>query len=221
MLFRPFQTQGGSGIMVNGKVLRMDRNVCVFGASSSRIDKEYTAAAFAVGRLIASYGMGMVFGAGDHGLMGAAARGVTSVGGRLIGVIPEKLNKRGIYFEGCTERIETPTMHERKATMERLSSAFIALPGGFGTIEEFMEVLTLKQLNYMDPAIVLLNTRGYYGELIAQLRSCVAEGFANAEFAGLYYVAETPEDAVAYCAGYKGMNIRDKLLDALGKDDGK
>lgn len=198
----------------------MDRNVCVFGASSSRIDKEYTDAAFEVGRLIAASGMGMVFGAGDHGLMGAAARGVTSVGGRLIGVIPEKLNKPGIYYEGCTERIETPTMHERKATMEYLSSAFIALPGGFGTMEEFMEVLTLKQLGYMDPAIVLLNTRGYYGELIAQLEKCVDEGFANSEFAGLYHVSATPEDAVAYCAGYRGMKIRDKLLDVLGNDDG-
>lgn len=192
-----------------------NRNICVFGASSSNIDKKYFLDAYAVGRLIANAGFGMVFGAGDRGLMGSAARGCFDAGGRTIGVIPEKLNKKGIYFEDCTEKIVTPTMHERKAAMERLSCGFIALGGGFGTLEEFMEVLTLKQLSYMDPALVLLNTCGYYDPLIAQLEKCVAEGFTNGEFSALYHVASTPEDAVSYCVNYRGMNIRDKLQDAL------
>ncbi|MCR5809358.1 MAG: TIGR00730 family Rossman fold protein [Clostridiales bacterium] len=192
-----------------------ERNICVFGASSSNIDEAYFADARAVGRLIAEAGFGMVFGAGDHGLMGAAARGCFEAGGRVIGVIPEKLNKKGVYFENCTEKIVTPTMHERKAVMEHLSCGFIALGGGFGTLEEFMEVLTLKQLSYMDPALVLLNTRGYYAPLIAQLENCVSEGFTNGEFSALYRVASSPAEAVSYCVEYKGMAIRDKLMDAL------
>lgn len=191
-----------------------NKNICIFGASSSNIDEKYLLDAYRVGQLTALNGFGLVFGAGDKGVMGQAARGVTKEGGRLIGVIPEKLNKKGIYYELCTERIETATMHERKAKMESLSCAFIALAGGFGTIEEFMEVLTLKQLRYMDPALVLLNTGGYFDPLIAQLASCVSEGFTNRDFSSIYYVASTPEEAVAYCARYRGMEIRDKLLDA-------
>ncbi len=190
-------------------------NICVFGASSNRIDKKYFDAAFEVGRLIASRGFGLVFGAGDSGLMGAAARGAFSERGRIIGVIPEKLNKKGIYFEGCTERIETPTMHERKAMMERLSGGFIALAGGFGTIEELMEVLTLKQLSYIDPAIVLLNTDGYYDDLIAMLEKTMAEGFTHKDFRSLFFAASTPEEAVEYCVSYKGSDIPDKLVYAL------
>lgn len=192
----------------------MERNICIFGASSSNMDNEYFEAAYEVGRLIAVNGFGMVFGAGGRGLMGSAARGCYEAGGRLIGVIPEKLNKPGIYYENCTERIETATMHERKAKMESLSCGFIALGGGFGTIEEFMETLTLKQLSYMDPALVLLNTRGYFDPLIAQLNRCVEEGFTNGEYSRIYHVASTPEEAVSYCVGYRGMKIRDKLLDA-------
>lgn len=190
-------------------------NICVFGASSNKIDDAFKRDAFEVGRLIAENGFGLVFGAGDSGLMGSAARGAHSAGGRIIGVIPEKLNKPGVYFEHCTERIETPTMHERKAKMEALSSGFIALAGGFGTIEELMEVMTLKQLSYIDPAIVILNTAGYFDPLIKQLDNCFAEGFAHEGFRSLYHAASTPEEAVAYCAAYKGSNFPDKLIYAL------
>lgn len=197
----------------------MEKNICVFGASSSRIDKKYFDDAFETGRLIAKNGFGLVFGAGDSGLMGAAARGAYSEGGRIIGVIPEKLNKKGVYFENCTERIETPTMHERKATMEYLSMGFIALAGGFGTIEELMEVMTLKQLAYIDPAIVLLNTDGYFDPLLRQFEKCVEEGFVHPEYRSLYFAANTPNEAVEYCASYEGSNIPDKLIWALRDKD--
>lgn len=192
-----------------------ERNICVFGASSNSIDEAFKRDAYEVGRLIAECGFGLVFGAGDSGLMGQAARGAHSAGGRIIGVIPEKLNKKGVYFENCTERIETPTMHERKAKMESLSMGFITLAGGFGTIEEFMEVLTLKQLSYIDPALVLLNTNGYFDPLIEQLERCFGEGFAHEGFAGLYHVSATPEDAVSYCEEYGGSHFPDKLIYAL------
>ncbi len=190
-------------------------SICIFGASSNKIDRVYTDAAFETGRLIALSGRSMVFGAGTSGLMGAAARGCLSEGGRIIGVIPEKLNKPGIYYENCTEKLVTPTMHERKAAMESMSSAFIALAGGFGTIEELMEVLTLKQLGYTDPAIVILNTNGYFDPLIRQLEKCVSEGFAAPDYLNLWYEAEDPRSAVEYCLSYRGGAIRDKLIDAL------
>lgn len=186
----------------------------MFGASSAVIPEAYALAAHELGRLIASGGCGMVFGAGDKGLMGAAARGAAEIGCEIIGVIPRKLNVSGIYYEGCTQRIQTETMHERKATMESLSDAFVALAGGFGTIEEFMEVVTLKQLNYFDAPIVLLNTNGYYDDLLRQLRCCVDSGFTNADYLGLYFSANTPYEAMEYILAYKGMAIRDKLADA-------
>jgi uncharacterized protein (TIGR00730 family) len=191
------------------------KNICVFGASSNAIDEKFKKDAFETGRLIALAGCGLVFGAGDSGLMGQAARGAASEGGRVIGVIPEKLNKKGVYFEGCTERIETPTMHERKAKMESMSSGFIALGGGFGTIEELMEVMTLKQLSYIDAAIVLLNTGGYFDPLIEQFSRCIEEGFVHEGYSKLWFVASTPEVAVDYCVNYKGTDIPDKLIFAL------
>lgn len=190
-------------------------SICIFGASSNKIDRVYTDAAFETGRLIALSGRSLVFGAGTSGLMGAAARGCFSEGGRIIGVIPEKLNKPGIYYENCTEKLVTPTMHERKAAMESMSSGFIALAGGFGTIEELMEVLTLKQLGYTDHAIVILNTNGYFDPLIRQLEKCVSEGFAAPDYLNLWYEAEDPKSAVEYCLSYRGGAIRDKLIDAL------
>ncbi len=193
------------------------KRICVFGASSKNAPDVYRRAAYDMGRLIAEHGLGMVFGAGKAGLMGEAARGASSVGGEIIGVIPRKLNIEGIYFEGCTERIQTETMHERKATMERLSDAYIALAGGFGTIEELMEVLTLKQLGYFDCPIVLLNTCGYYNDLIAQLRTCVERGFTNVEYLKLYHIASDPGDAMGYILSYSGMAVRDKLADATVK----
>lgn len=195
--------------------MKETRNICVFGASSNKIDRLFMEEAFTVGRLIAEHGFGLVFGAGDSGLMGQAARGAHSAGGRIIGVIPEKLNKPGVYYEHCTERIETPTMHERKAKMESLSHGMIALAGGFGTIEELMEVITLKQLSYIDPALVILNTKGYYDPLIAQFERCYSEGFAHEAYREIIHIASAPEDAVAYCANYKGCTIPDKLIYAL------
>lgn len=192
-----------------------EKNICVFGASSNQIDECYKNDAFAVGRLIAESGSGLVFGAGDSGLMGQAARGAYSAGGRIIGVIPEKLNKKGVYFEGCTCRIETPTMHERKAKMEELSYGFIALAGGLGTFEELLEVLTLKQLSYIDPAVVILNTNGYFDPLTEQFRRSIEQGFTHNEFSKLWFVASTPEEAVRYCLEYSGSSFPDKLIYAL------
>ena len=176
--------------------LDTENGICIFGASSNSIDRAYFDDAFEVGRLIGLSGRPMIFGAGCRGLMGAAARGCFENGGRLIGVIPEKLNIKGIYFEDCSELIVTATMHERKATMERMASGFIALAGGFGTIEEFMEVLTLKQLNYFDKPIVLLNTLGYYDDLMRLLDKAADGGFLGRSCLRLFALCGTPQEAL-------------------------
>lgn len=128
--------------------------------------------------------------------MGAAARGAYSAGGKIIGVIPEKLNIPGIYFEHCTERIQTATMHERKQLMESRSDAFVALSGGFGTLEELLEVLTLKQLGYHNLPVIIVNINGFYDPLIAQFERCVAEGFTDKHFMNLF-CSVTSIEAVA------------------------
>ena len=138
------------------------QNVCIFAASSPKLARHYIDAAFALGAALAENGIGLVFGGGRTGLMGACARGVQAKGGRITGVIPKKLNVPGIAFEHCDELIVTEDMHTRKATMERLSGAYIALPGGIGTLEELLEVLTLNQLGYLSAPVVIFNQNGYY-----------------------------------------------------------
>jgi len=191
------------------------KQVCIFGASGSKIDKEYIDAAYRVGELLAKNNIGMVFGGGSTGLMGACARGVYDNGGSIIGVIPEKLNRPGIAFENCTELIVTPDMHTRKATMEKLSEGFITLAGGFGTLEELMEVMTLNQLGYIDSPVVILNTKGYYDKLIAQFKECIAQGFTSEACMDIYWEAHTPEEAIDLLINKKRPQLPDKLEYAL------
>ncbi len=191
--------------------------ICVFGASSSKIAEKYFDAARRVGELLGEAGADMVFGGGDAGLMGAAARGVHKKGGKVFGVIPEKLNIPGIAYEACDELIVTPTMHVRKATMEQMSDGFIVLPGGFGTLEEVLEVVTLKQLGYLDAPIVLLDQDGFYSALIAQFRHCMQEGFTDPAYASLYFAAPTPEEAVRAVLYYTPTAMPDKMQGVLAR----
>ncbi|MBQ2985457.1 MAG: TIGR00730 family Rossman fold protein [Clostridia bacterium] len=199
----------------------MAKNVCIFGSAFSSIDPAYLEAAYRVGALLAERDIGMVFGGGNTGVMGAAARGIHENGGRLIGVIPEKLNQPGIAYPHCDELIVTADMHSRKATMEKLSCGFIAMPGGFGTLEELLEVLTLNQLGYISCPVVLLNTRGYYNRLIDQLKYCVAEGFIDPACMGIFAVADTPLEAVELTDSMQAAELPDKMKDALRSAEGK
>ena len=160
----------------------------------------------------------MVFGAGRTGLMGAAARGAYSAGGKIIGVIPEKLNIPGIYFEHCTERIQTATMHERKQLMESRSDAFVALSGGFGTLEELLEVLTLKQLGYHNLPVIIVNINGFYDPLIAQFERCVAEGFTDKHFMNLF-CSVTSIEAVAEALALPPREMPDKIQSVLSDSE--
>jgi TIGR00730 family protein len=190
-------------------------NVCVFGASNNKIPSVYVDFAERFGARLAEEGLGLVFGAGRTGLMGAAARGAYSKAGRIIGVIPKKLNVPGIYFEHCTERIETETMHERKALMEDLSDAFVALSGGFGTLEELLEVITLKQLNYHSKPIVIVNVNGYYDPLLSQFRRCTDEGFTDPLFLNLFTVASDVEEAIDALLHPRQLSMPDKIESVL------
>lgn len=191
---------------------------CVFGASCSKVDRAYLDAAFETGALLAEAGLGMVFGGGNTGLMGAAARGVKSRGGRVVGVIPEKLNQPGIAFAACDELIVTPDMHTRKAKMEALSMGFVALPGGFGTLEELLEVITLTQLGYLFAPVAILNTNGYYDCLLAQLETCIAQDFTAPACRGIYSAASTPAEAVARLLNAGPIQLPNKVKDAIDDD---
>jgi uncharacterized protein (TIGR00730 family) len=189
----------------------MSLTVCTFCGSSETVARPYFDAAADLGRRIAARQWGLVFGGGTIGLMGAVARGVHEGGGHVTAIIPEMLNRPGIVYETADEIVVTSTMRERKAEMDRRADAFIALPGGFGTLEELLEVITLKQLKYHDRPVILLNTGGFYESLIALFHQQVRESFVRPEHQQLYAVAPTPADAIARIESYAPTPMPDKL----------
>ena len=168
--------------------------ICVYGASSSQLDKIYYEEAEKLGRLMGKNGHCLVFGGGREGLMGAVARGVHSEGGEIIGIAPKFFDEPGILYENCTEMLYTETMRERKQLMEDNSEACIVLPGGIGTYEEFFEMLTLKQLGKSERAIILLNTNGYFAPVQALLEHTAETKFMSENCMALYTVVNTPEE---------------------------
>jgi len=173
-------------------------NICIYGASSNKLAQEYYDAAEALGALMAQQGHTLVFGGGQSGLMGAAARGAASAGGSIIGIAPRFFDEPGVLYPHCTEFIYTDTMRERKAAMEDRSDAFIVLPGGIGTYEEFFEMLTLKQLGRHNKPMAILNTRSYYDPMTAMLQNTVDEGFMSAGCMDLFGMCSTPAEALDY-----------------------
>ncbi len=171
-------------------------NVCVYGAASQKIHTDYTEAAQQLGRLMGEAGMSLVFGGGATGMMGACARGMEQAGGRIIGVAPHFFDREGVLFPRCTEMIFTDTMRQRKEKMELLSEAFIMTPGGIGTLEEFFEILTLKQLGRMNKPIAVLNTRGCYDSLRVLLEHSVEQGFLEKDGLELFQMYSCPQELV-------------------------
>lgn len=177
-------------------------NICVYGASSNDIDKSYIKAAENLGRKMAKRSHALVYGAGASGVMGGTARGVTSGGGKVIGIIPKFFNVDGIIYDKCNELIKTSTMRERKQMMEEKSDAFIMAPGGIGTLDEFFEMLTLKQLSRHTKAIAIFNVNGYFDSLIALLEKGVSENFIKPECRELYSVFSDIDSMLSYIEGY-------------------
>jgi uncharacterized protein (TIGR00730 family) len=153
------------------------RRICVFCGSNAGRRPEYAEAAREMGRVLVERGLGLVYGGGKVGLMGIVADTVLAGGGEAIGVIPEALMAREVGHAGLTGLHVVGTMHERKAMMADLADGFVALPGGFGTFEEFCEVLTWSQLGFHPKPCGLLNVAGYYGPLLALFAHAVEEGF--------------------------------------------
>ncbi len=174
-------------------------SVCVYCSSSNAVAPHYFEVAAEAGRILAGRGLRLVYGGGAVGLMGELARSVHRHGGSVLGVIPEALREiEGVAYDAADEMIITRTMQERKAIMYTRADAFLVLPGGFGTLEEFMEVLTLKQLRYHHKPIALVSTRGFFDPLIGVFEHFFRQGFANPRYRSLYYLADEPADAVDY-----------------------
>ncbi len=187
-------------------------NICIYGASSTALEPVYYAEAEKLGELLASAGHALVFGSGREGLMGAAARGVHKMGGKIIGIAPRFFDEPGILYEHCTEMIYTDTMRERKRLMEERSQATIVLPGGIGTYEEFFETLTLKQLGRHAKPIAVLNTAGYYDAMAHMLRQTAEQGFMSHSCLRLFALCDTPEQALDHVLHDKPLSGSIKRL---------
>lgn len=171
-------------------------SVCVYCASSTKIPPVYFDAAKELGRLLGERKLRVVNGAGNIGLMCAVSDAALAAGGTVTGVIPHFMVEQDWYHKGLTELIEVETMHERKQLMANLSDAVIALPGGCGTLEELLEIITWKQLGlYLNP-IVILNINHYYDPLLELLRNAMNENFMRPQHAKMWAVADTPEEAI-------------------------
>lgn len=165
------------------------RRVAVYCGSSSNVDPVYLDAARQVGEALALRGVTVVYGGGRAGLMGQVADGALSAGGEVVGVITERLMELEVAHLGLTELFVAPSMAARKAMMAQLADAFIALPGGWGTIEELFEVATLSQLNHHLKPVGILNVNRYYNALIAFLMHAASEGFVRPSHAGMIKVS--------------------------------
>ena len=170
----------------------------IYGASGERLDARYFEAARRFGRLLGAHGHSLVFGGGAHGLMGACAEGAAEAGAEIVGIAPRFFDEPGVLFTRCTRFVWTGTMRERKAALEEESEAFVVLPGGIGTFEEFFETLTLKQLGLHGKPIALLNTLGYFDALRTLLEQAAEGGFMSRNCLRLCAFCATPEEALSY-----------------------
>jgi len=176
-------------------------SICVYCGSRHGARTSYTDAARALGSAIGSRGWQLVYGGGNVGLMGEVADAVLAAGGRVVGVIPESLMQREVGHRGLTELHVVPTMHQRKQMMAERADAFIALPGGIGTLEELYEVWTWRQLGYHRQPIGLLNIDGFYDTLLAFMQQTVDEGFLSAQQLAAVEVGTDPVEMLLRLAG--------------------
>ncbi|MCQ2550844.1 MAG: TIGR00730 family Rossman fold protein [Clostridia bacterium] len=183
-------------------------NICVYAASSETVDKKYILAAEKLGEEIAKAGHGLVFGGGRQGLMGGVSRGALRRGAEVIGVAPKFFDVPGILEKGCTNFIYTDTMRERKQIMEDMSDAFIVLPGGIGTLEEFFEILTLKQLGRHAKPIAVLNVAGYFDHIQHMLVKAVEENFMKEECLKIFKICENMEEVLEYVNMPETVDVR-------------
>ncbi len=190
-------------------------SICVYCGSRPGHHPEYTDVATQVGTWIGTHGGQLVYGGGRNGLMGTVADATLAAGGRVIGIIPKALVDREHAHQGCTELHVVQTMHERKRLMAEHADAFVALPGGIGTLEEFFEVWTWRQLGYHDKPVGLLNMNGYYDNLLAFLGSAVKEGFMGDGLMPLISVDTQAEPLLESLVQAAGLTRNSQRLDQI------
>jgi uncharacterized protein (TIGR00730 family) len=189
----------------------MRRTICVFCSSSDAVDSIFFETATEMGALISQRNYDLVYGGAQIGLMGALARAAHQNGGKVIGVIPESLRRvQGIAYEAADELVVARDLRERKAVMEARSDAFVGLPGGFGTLEEILEILTLKQLALHAKPIVLVNTNGFYDPLIQLFERIYQERFAKPDYRQLYHIAPDAARVFPYLEAYRPLPLQSK-----------
>ncbi len=188
----------------------MNRNICVFCSSSDHLEPVFYKAAWELGTRIGSEGDGLVYGGTTVGLMGATARAARANGARVVGIIPERIHEAGIGWQEINEYIITSDMRERKALLSDKADVFMALPGGFGTMEEILEVMTAKQLGYHNKPIIFLNINAFYQPLLAHFETLYEQKIASPSFRKLYHVARDVEEAFSYLRTYRPQPFASK-----------
>lgn len=187
------------------------KSICVYASSSEAVDHQYRDIAHRLGELITEHGHTLIYGGGCVGLMGVCARAVHACGdGRVVGVITDKLVDLELAYQEADELVVTETMSERKRIMAERADAFIALPGGFGTLEEVMEILVLKQLWYHEKPCVFINVNGIYDHLFHFFDALIAEHFIKESHKAFFHVCTTAEDAYAYLERYEPGPVHGK-----------
>ena len=196
--------------------------LCFYGASSRTIDPFYKEEVEKLARCCARRGHSLVFGGGKEGCMGAAARGFRAEGGKVLGIAPRFFNADGVLDPDCTEMIFTDTMRERKQLLETRSDAFVVMPGGVGTFDEFFEILCLKQIGRHEKPIALFNPGAFYDPLLAFLKSVAEKNFmsqtVNEE---LYRAFSEPEALCLYLETYRPASYSLEELKDVGEENGK
>ncbi|WP_254165053.1 TIGR00730 family Rossman fold protein [Chryseosolibacter histidini] len=179
-------------------------NICVFCGSATGINPLYAESARRLGSLMAQSSVGLVYGGGNIGLMGVVADAVLKEGGRVTGVIPDFLVRREVGHRGVTSLEIVDSMHQRKQRMADLANGFIALPGGWGTLDELAEILTWRQLGLIDQPVVILNINHFFDPLLAQMRLMSEEGFLKPAYLEMLQIAFSPEEAFSCIYPKKG-----------------
>jgi len=185
-------------------------NICVFCSSSNAISDFYFQEAIELGTLIGQHSHNLINGGANVGLMEAVTVSARKAGSKTIGIIPERMIGRSLASENSHDVIITKDMMERKSKMREMSDAFIALPGGFGTLEEILEVITLRQLSYHSKPIVFINTNNFFGYLLKQFELSYTEMFAKDLYRNLYFVAESSSTAIKYIENYQPEELDSK-----------
>ncbi|HWR17177.1 MAG TPA: TIGR00730 family Rossman fold protein [Terriglobales bacterium] len=189
-------------------------NITVFSSSSDAVDPLFFEVARELGRRIGARRDTLIYGGTSIGLMGAVAHAAREAGSPVVGIIPKYIADRRIAFEEADELILTNNLRERKAMMEQRGDAFLVLPGGFGTLEETVEIITLKQLQQHQKPVVILNAHGFYDPLRALFEHFFEQHFAKPASRVLYHFAESAEDAFAYLDSYRPTAVPTKWFEA-------